>query len=379
MSSTVLLLADVEGSNNPGQPPTAKQEARLEQLRARIRALKAQLDETVDKRDAHRVERRELESQIGKLISNLRQLGTRLESQTDELRGLERRRTRAQANLRSQKAGLEQQVRAVYAMGRQGYAKMLLNQDDPAAVSRILVYYRYLNQERLAQIGRIKSALVTLRTVEHDIHTQRRELETLRAAQLERKRRLQAKRARRAEVLALLERQVDDQTAEITRLRQDEQRLERLLDQLQDYLADVPRTPGQATRFQDHKGKLPLPAHGRVLARFGTAKNSGRLRWKGVFLSGRLGQDVISVARGRVAFADWLRGFGLLLILEHGDGYMTLYGHNQSLYAQVGDWVEAGQVIASMGNTGDARQPGVYFEIRKKGHPQDPLKWCRLP
>ena len=97
-----------------------------------------------------------------------------------------------------------------------------------------------------------------------------------------------------------------------------------------------------------------------------------------MFLAGRVGQDVISVAHGRVAFADWLRGFGLLLILEHGDGYMTLYGHNQSLYVQVGDWVQAGQVVASMGNTGDAPQAGVYFEIRQKGQPRDPLKWCRV-
>lgn len=379
MLSAGLLLADVQGSSDARQAPTTSQAAKLEQLRARIRALQVELDKTVGRRDTQREELRDLESKIGRLIGNLRQLGTQLKAQTDELRLLQQRREQAKTNLRSQKKGLEQQVRAAYAMGRQGYAKMLLNQEDPAAVSRVLTYYRYLNEVRLTRISRIQGALTTLQTVENDIRTHTRELETLKATQLERKRRLQAARARRAEVLALLERKVSDQTTEIVRLQQDEQRLEHLLDQLQDYLADVPPGPAFEARFQDYKGKLPLPAKGRILARFGTTKYKGKLRWRGVFLGGRLGQDVISVARGRVAFADWLRGFGLLLILEHGDGYMTLYGHNQSVYAQVGDWVEAGQIIASLGRTGDAPRPGVYFEIRQQGQPRNPLQWFRRP
>jgi septal ring factor EnvC (AmiA/AmiB activator) len=114
-----------------------------------------------------------------------------------------------------------------------------------------------------------------------------------------------------------------------------------------------------------------------VLARYGTQKNIGNLKWRGLFIAGREGQQVISVFHGRVVYADWLRGFGLLLILEHGDGYMTLYGHNQSLHKAVGDWVKAGEVIASLGNTGDAAQPGLYFEIRHNGEPRDPLIWCR--
>jgi len=130
-------------------------------------------------------------------------------------------------------------------------------------------------------------------------------------------------------------------------------------------------------RFRKYKGKLPLPARGKIVARYGAPKNIGDLRWRGLFLAGREGQDVRSIFRGRVAFADWLRGFGLLLILDHGDGYMTLYGHNQSLYKEVGDWVEAGQVIAGMGNTGDITQPGLYFEVRHNGKPRDPLLWCR--
>ena len=176
-------------------------------------------------------------------------------------------------------------------------------------------------------------------------------------------------------MLAALDRKVHGQTEEIGRLRGDERRLQRLLDELQKHLAGIPGDPVFEHRFRDAKGKLPFPTQGRILVRYGEPKKGGKLRWKGVLVGGKFGQDVISVARGRVAFADWLRGFGLLLILEHGDGYMTLYGHNQGLYAQAGDWVEGGQVVASLGNTGDVPQPGVYFEIRRQGRPRDPLGW----
>ncbi len=352
--------------------------AKLKRLRGRIQTLQTELNKIVHKRDSEREEIRQLENRIGSRIRNLKQLGAGLKIEAKRLRDLQGQRTTAQDDLGNQTKGLEAQVRAAYAMGRDSYFKLLLNQNDPATVSRMLVYYRYLNEARAQQIDSVKAGLVKLRQVGEQITKRTRELEALRTAHVEQKQALEVSRTRRTQVLASLNRQVRDQTEEIARLRRDEARLERLLEQLQEYLTDAPVVPALKARFRENKGKLPLPASGKILARFGAPKSFGKLRWKGVFLSGRVGQDVISVAHGRVAFADWLRGFGLLLILEHGDGYMTLYGHNQSLYAQVGDWVQAGQVVASMGNTGDAPQAGVYFEIRQGGQPRDPLKWCRV-
>jgi septal ring factor EnvC (AmiA/AmiB activator) len=352
--------------------------AKLKRLRGRIQTLQTQLNKTVHKRDSEREEVRQLENRIGSRIRTLRQLDARLKDEAKRLRDLQAQRAAAQNDLGYQTKGLEAQVQAAYAMGRDSYFKLLLNQDDPASVSRMLVYYRYLNKARVRHIDNIKAGLVKLRQVEDQITRRTRELEALRTTQVEQKQALGVSRTRRTQVLASLNRQVRDQTEEIARLRRDESRLERLLEQLQEYLADAPVVPALKAHFRENKGKLPLPARGKILARYGALKSFGKLRWKGVFLAGRIGQDVISVAHGRVAFADWLRGFGLLLILEHGDGYMTLYGHNQSLYAQVGDWVQPGQVVASMGNTGDAPQAGVYFEIRQRGQPRDPLKWCRV-
>lgn len=374
----MLLVANGQVAGAAPVAGTAEQSAQLERLRARIRSLQVRLNKTVHKRDAEREQLRELEGTIGRLIHDLRQLYSRLTSQDRALTGLKRRRATARAELRGQRAGLGDQLRAAYLMGRQEYVKMLLNQTDPTTFSRVLTYYRYLNGARMQQIDKIESALARIHTMESEIIERTRELEALRAAQVQRKQALENARARRTEVLALLDRRVRDQSDEIARLRLDEERLERLLAQLQEYLAGLPREPAAKVRFADRKGKLSLPTKGKIRARFGSPKKIGKMRWKGLFLSGRAGQDVVSVARGRVAFADWLRGFGLLLILEHGDGYMTLYGHNQSLYAQVGEWVEDGQVIASMGNTGNAPGAGVYFEIRENGRPRDPLQWCRL-
>ena len=378
IGTVLLLLASMLPSPAANRDIDRKQRAaELEQLRNRIERLQKGLNKTIDQRDSEREELRKLDVEIGVLVRTLRDLDERLRAQSVRLKTLREKQRSAKSQLQRQHDTLAQQVRATFAMGRQEYVKLLLNQDDPAAVSRVLTYYQYLGRARAQQMTGTRAALSKLRALKEDVEQQQQELQTLRAAKVQRKQALEVAHARRTEIVAALGRRVHDQTEEIARLRADEQRLQRLLEQLEDYLAGIPRDPSFNSRFRDFRGKLPLPTKGKFLAHFGEPKKSGNLRWKGVLLGGREGQDVISVARGRVAFADWLRGFGLLLILEHGDGYMTLYGYNQSLYTQVGDWVEAGQVIASLGNTGDVPEVGVYFEIRHQGQPRDPQQWLR--
>lgn len=378
ISALLLVLTSMLPSQAANQDTDSKQRAaELEQLRNRIERLQKGLNKTIDQRDSEREELRKLDVEIGVLVHTLRDLDGRLSAQSARLETLRKQQRSAKSQLQQQHDTLAQQIRTTFAMGRQEYVKLLLNQDDPTAISRVLTYYQYLGRARAQQIAGTRVVLDKVRTLKEDVEQQRRELRALRTAKVQRKQALEAAHARRTEVVATLGRRVHDQTEEIARLRADEQRLQRLLERLQDYLADVPRDPSFDSRFRDFRGKLPLPTRGKFLAHFGEPKKSGNLRWKGVLLGGREGQDVISVARGRVAFADWLRGFGLLLILEHGDGYMTLYGYNQSLYTQVGDWVEAGQVIASLGNTGDVPEAGVYFEIRHQGQPRDPQQWLR--
>jgi septal ring factor EnvC (AmiA/AmiB activator) len=379
--SFVLIVVALALSSPPATAQsgdTAKQRAtELKQLRARIKQLQQELNQTADLRDAEREELQRLDDRIGILVNAVRELDQEQRAQTSRLQKLKGRQRQVQRDLKRQRQGLVRHVRAAYAMGQQEYMKLLLNQDDPAAVGRVMAYYGYLGRARSQQIATTRVSLTELAQLEQQIAERTGELRKLRAAQMDRKRALVEVYTQRSQVLAALDRKVHGQTEEITRLRSAERRLQRLLDQLRTHLADIPGGPASERRFRNAKGKLPFPTQGRILVRYGEPKRGRQLRWKGVLVGGDVGQDVISVARGRVAFADWLRGFGLLLILEHGDGYMTLYGHNQGLYAQVGDWVDTGQVIASLGNTGDVPQPGVYFEIRREGQPRDPLGWLR--
>lgn len=354
-----------------------EREAQLERLRARIDRLQRDLNETVGHRDSTRDELQAEERRIHELMRALRETGLNLNEQTRALTELKRREQRERAALNEQLLLLEAQVRAAYVVGRQPYLKMVLNQENPAAAARVVTYYRYFNDARVARINETQTMLARLDTLENEIRERARDLSTLRATQERERRGLEASRQRRADMLAALNRQVTTQTQAMARLRADEERLTRLLRELKTILPEssVP-FPGPNQRFASLKGKLPLPSAGQITARFGQATGVGDMTWRGIFLSGKEGQNVYAVSRGRVAFADWLRGFGLLLILDHGDGYMTLYGHNETLHRRAGDWVEAGQPIAAVGSTGDAPGTGVYFEIRHNGIPHDPLQWC---
>jgi murein hydrolase activator len=353
------------------------QEARLQHLRERIDRLQRELNVAVGKRDSVRDELQTQERRINMLTESLRQIDDQLDHQARTLSGLKDREQRERAAQRAQIHALETQIRAAYSMGRQPYLKVVLNQENPAAASRALVYYRYFNEARAAHIDAAEATLTRLQGLKAEIAEHTSKLIDLRATQERDRQALEASRRQRADLLAALNRQVANQSEEIDRLRADEQRLERLVRELKTVLpeVDVPFPAGKE-RFAALKGRLPLPLAGRIIAHYGQPKGVGKLTWRGIFVAAKEGQPVRAISRGRVAYADWLRGFGLLLILDHGDGYMTLYGHNEALRRRTGDWVEAGQVIATAGNTGDAPATGVYFEIRKNGVPNDPLQWC---
>lgn len=357
----------------------SQNEEQLRALRTRIEALQADLNETRGERNEARAQLRESERRIGSQFKSLRDTEARQRSESVRLTTLQQARTRSRSELGTRRQELEQAVRAAYVLGKQDYLKLLLNQDDPARVSRTLTYYRYLTKARAARIEGIETALSRLDVLEKQIAERVHELATLRTQQLEQKNALEATRAERRTLLAQLNERVRDRSQEIERLKQDEDRLARLVRELRTALTRAPPPePPSAKASVSQGGRWRLPVQGRLIARFGSPKEIGDLRWRGIFLAAPEGQEVKAVTRGRVAYADWLRGFGLLVVLDHGGGLMTLYGHNQSLYKGVGDMVEAGEAIAASGNTGGPAQPGLYFEIREHGEPRNPLDWCRL-
>jgi len=357
----------------------SQNEEQLRALRARIESLQADLNEVRGERNEARAQLRVSERRIGRQFKSLRDTEARQKSDSARLTALQRARTRSHAELGTRRQELEHDVRAAYVLGKQSYFKLLLSQDDPARVSRTLTYYRYLTQARATRIESIEASLSRLDALEKQIAERVQGLAALRTRQLDQKKALETTRAERRVLLARLNERVRDRSQEVERLKRDEDRMARLVRELRTALtrAPAPEPPAVSTST-GKRGRWRLPVQGRLVARFGSPKEIGDLRWRGIFLAAPEGQEVKAVTRGRVVYADWLRGFGLLVVMDHGSGLMTLYGHNQSLYKGIGDMVEAGEAIAASGNTGGPALPGVYFEIRENGKPRNPLDWCRL-
>jgi len=370
-----LMLAAAPGAAAQAGDPAASA-AKLKALRARIAELRDSLGKDRERQGTLSRQLHATEQKMAELGTRLHDLDGKLKAHSARLATLKRKRGKQQAALAKLRDSLARQVRAAYMMGRQQQLKLLLNQQDPAKVGRVLVYYRYLSQARAQQIDAAREHLHRLASIEQSIQAETDRLSKLRDSRADERRQLTDQRDRRTAVLAKLEKRIHGKRDRLARMNRDAQRLERLVRQLRHALSDIPPEAGRKRPFRQLRGKLPWPAAGQITARYGQRRD-GPLRWHGVFIAAPAGEPVHAVARGRVAFADWLRGFGLLLIIDHGHGYMSLYGHNQSLLKQVGDWVEAGDTVALTGDSGGVAHSGVYFELRADGHTINPSHWCR--
>lgn len=351
----------------------------LQLLRGRIDKLQSELDETRGERNEAREQVRASERRIGALLRNLRDTERRERSESERLKTLEQARRREHRELVTHRQHLAAAVRDAHALGHRDALKLLLSQEDPATVNRVLTYYRYLGAARATRIGHLEGSLDRLEKLEVQIAERNRTLEATRAEQLREKQELEATRGKRRSALARLDADVRNRAQEIERLKRDQDRLARLVREIGTALRQSPPPPvPQTAPPAAGKGRWALPVRGRLAARYGSPKAIGDLRWRGIFLAAPEGAPVTAVTHGRVVYADWLRGFGHLLVIDHGHGLMTLYGHNQSLYKGLGDSVEAGETVALSGNTGGPPWPGLYFEVRQQGVPRDPLDWCKL-
>lgn len=357
-------------------PGLADRNSDLAQLRQRLEKLQNELAETRGDRDEARDRLREVERRIGTGMRRIRLVDRQISTEQQRLRTLEVRRRDQKAQLQALRSQLGRIVRASYEQGQQDGLKLLLSQDDPARLGRQLVYYRYMAESRTTKVGQLEQQIARLDALESEVRDRQKQLTELRHQQQHEHDGLTAARGERRAALARLNNEVRNRTREIERLRQDQARLSRLVRDLDMTLRDQP--PPVSGQNNRQPGKWRLPVTGRLVARFGQPRDVGDMRWRGVFIAAREGQPVRAINGGRIVFADWLRGFGLIVVVDHGKGLMSLYGHNQSLYKSVGDSVEAGETVAVSGNTGGPPQPGVYFEIRERGQPRNPLDWCKL-
>lgn len=372
---TLLALFTLCGSATAGD--REDKEAELAQLRQRIAALTGALESVRGRYDTLRTELRQTERRIGTLSRTLKELDTDLGRQQEKLATLHKRADGLQRSIADQRRYLAGQVRASYAMGRQEYMKILLNQENPSTVGRLITYYDYLNKARSERIAALETTIRELEQVRAELEAQTARLRKLREQRAREKGELEATRGERRKLVQQLKSEIADKDRHLSGMVRDEQELKALISALSRALSDIPAEAGNRKPFSSLKGKLKWPAKGPLVNSFGSPRKLGKLTWQGVTIGAGGGQEVRAVSHGRVAFADWLRGYGLLVIIDHGDGYMSLYGHNQSLYKETGDWVEPGEVIATVGDSGGQESSGLYFEIRKDGRPTDPVRWCR--
>ncbi|MEO7558500.1 MAG: peptidoglycan DD-metalloendopeptidase family protein [Gammaproteobacteria bacterium] len=373
------LLAGAHAWAAVAPDPTAYQTKAtdLEKLRAQIEALRANLNEVQGQHKAVREQLHAIEQDIDKLSRNLGERDSELQKQTQRLAELEVAKQAQQGDLAKQRRALGEQLRASYIIGRQEYLKVLLNQQNPATIGRGLIYYKYFNRAKTQGIARLTTQLAQLDSLEQAVRRQVAEVENLRAAQAEAKQALETSQATRRALLAQLDTEIQNKDQELQRLVEDERQLRELLPKLQQALAAIPAEPGDHEPFDRLKGKLSWPTRGPIRNAYGSSRMAGAMKWQGVTIGAPAGQEVRAVSQGRVAFADWLRGFGLLLIIDHGNGYMSLYGQNQSLAKRTGDWVQGGDIIANVGSSEAGGGPGLYFEIRHQGEPSNPGLWCK--
>lgn len=352
-------------------------EAELKQLREHIAALQQELESVRGRYDSIRIELRKTERKIGDTSRKLKEVNTKLRKQVAKLGELRVREGKLRQSVAVQRQHLGSQIRASYAMGRQEYLKILLNQENPATVGRVITYYDYLNKARSERIHNLNKTLSELEQVREEVEAETKRLTALRDERRQQRDALTASRRVREQIIGKLRAEISDKDKRLNGMLHDEEELKSLLDALSAALEDIPAEPGNRKPFGKLKGKLKWPTKGPLVVSYGSPRKLGKLTWQGVMIGASTGQEVHAVSYGRVAFADWLRGYGLLIIIDHGDGYMSLYGHNQSLYRETGDWVEPGELIATVGDSGGQEKPGLYFEIRKNGKPSDPVRWCQ--
>lgn len=356
---------------------TTRSEAkiRLEKLKSEISALQKELEHSRTSLSGEQKALRAADLEIQASALELRELESTRQEHERELVVLQEERRNYLDSLEKRRDVLATQIMAAYRLGRESRLKLVLNQDSPALLSRTLAYYDYFTRSQAVQINELKQVLETLDQMQAKVDVELSALEDVQKSKQAVLDDMTKQRNQRQTLIENLSRRIDTDEKQLAELQRDRQDLEALLERLSNALADIPEEIGQQQGLLNLKGKLPLPVKGRVKYAFGQPRTEG-LSWQGWLIDAERGSEVKPVAYGRVAYSDWLRGYGLLMIIDHGDGFMSLYANNESLLREVGDWVEPGSQISTVG-TSPMNGDGLYFEIRKDGKAIDPAVWLK--
>lgn len=379
----------------------------LDRLQAEIRNAEQRIRLTREQREQKEAELRQAELEIGTLRQSMGSVQKDVRGHEQRLQALQAEKLQRELD----KGRLLNQIRADLQMAqRQGgedYYKLLLNQENPQTLARLMKYYAYMQQARAGRVQALNETLARLEALQQEQEQHVARLRNLRGDLQQKQSRLSVAQQQRSQAIRTLSAQIESDDERLQRLRRDEQALQSVMERLAREAAERERRDAEKRRQQaatpapeqrptegrkppppvaaepeprdfkpmPYKGRCPLPAAGGVRARFGSAR-AGGLRWNGIVIDAPAGAAVRAVRPGRVAFADYLRGYGFLIIVDHGRGLMSLYGQNRSLQKKAGDSVGANEVIASVGDGAGNDSAGLYFEIRVRGRPSDPAEWC---
>lgn len=373
----ILFFWFVVPLNLAAEPSSAK---KLEAVRSEI----SELDKTLSLNKKTKAElQQQLKKQslkVSEISRELNQIKQSIAVKDDELLNLQQQLGVTQKQQEKQLEALNQQIRSAFMNAQPSYLKILLSEQSPERVSRSNTYYRYFHTARQQQLETLHTTLQNLTEQEKAVYAVKRNLDELEQQQLSQQEAFKQQTVERERTLAALNKKISGQDAQLAALKEEEKNLQSLLDSLAKKAAKRPppsKTVKPSERFSSLSGKLQWPLSGKILASYGSQRNLDKLSWKGILIASEKGTSVKSSAEGRVVFADWMKGFGLLIIIDHGEQFMTLYGNNDSLLKNTGDTVSAGEVIAQSGDQGVRQTAGLYFEVRHKGSPTNPMQWLR--
>ena len=352
-----------------------QQQSKLDILQSNISELQKTLTARNEQQTDLETDLERVETEASTLNTSIRELSNNIKTVEKQLIGKQKEKANLEVNISGQNDTIIAQLRSAQKIGDQEPIKLLLNQEDPQKIARMFKYYDYFLQARSAKIEQYLTSVTALNDIIQSISSNKLELISAKDSLSKNQVNLKTNITQRENTLRKLQLAVANDEQKLTDLKRQRRELEALLNEVETAVADL-ILPTNSLPFTSRKGELEWPTKGKLAQRYG-AKRNGPVQWQGWLIKVSAGAAVKTVHQGRIVFSNYLRGFGLLLIIDHGDGYMTLYGHNQELLKDTGDWVQTNEIIARAGNTGGLSAPALYFEIRSQGQPTNPKKWLQ--
>lgn len=331
-------------------------------------------DKTFQKKEQNSL--KNIEVELGQLHKKSLELSKQQQSVKKNISALEQEKSELKEKNKQQQQALSHDLRAIYKIGKEEKLKLLLNQENPENLARILKYYDYYTEARVTRILSYRKNIDAIEIKRLEIEQELASLQTIETKIAEESNKLKESQGNRQKILDDISKSIVSKDQELKGLQENQTQLSKLLRSLQGIWADIPSKLSKSS-FKKRKGALNYPVRGTVKYHFGSQRAGGRMVWHGWFINADMNTPVKAIHDGRVVFSDWIRGYGLLIIIDHSDGYLSLYGHNASLLKETGDWISEGESLATVGNSGGQQDTGLYFELRHDGEPLNPKSWLK--